>query len=390
MFNANLWCYVWDLEDEGIDHVVDRLHGEVGATGVSVATSYHSVEHWRVHAGVTPRIYRADGAVYFQPDAKRYAATRLRPIVAPAIKSRNPLARIADACARRHMHLRSWTVGAHNSALVARHKEMAVRNVFDDMNPTWLCPANPDVREYFRALIGDLSANYPLDAIELESFLFPAATHAHRHEKIGIEFGPADQFLLTLCFCPSCRQAASAADVDVDAAARSTKVRLEATFKAGRGSELSPDELLAEDEPIRQLDRWRTDSMTALIAALAKAGTVPLVLYDFGALSTMGGDLAALAPHADRYLGLCYTTEIDAINRTVKRLRAVKADPAAVERGFHTFAPVCPDAPTLVRQLTRAAELGVRSVNLYNYGIMPETNLDWVRQAIRAAARIAS
>ena len=45
MFNANLWCYVWDLEDEGIDRVVDRLHGEVGATGVSVATSYHSVEH---------------------------------------------------------------------------------------------------------------------------------------------------------------------------------------------------------------------------------------------------------------------------------------------------------------------------------------------------------
>ena len=389
MFQANLWCYVWDLEDEGIDAVLDRLHGQVGATGISVATSYHSVDHLRIHAGVSSRVYRADGGIYFQPDADHYAATRIKPIVAGGIKSRNPLARIAEACARRHMNLRSWTVCCHNSALVARHESMAVKNVFGVINPPRLCSANPDVRAYLRALVGDLSSNYPLQAVELEAALFADSAHYHRHQKTGIQFGPPERLLLNLCFCESCRQAASQAGVDVEAAARSAKVRLEKVFEAGRPGAMSIDNLLGEDGPIRRFCNWRLGAMAQLLAELKKSCRTKLVLYDESDRVTGESDLPVLAENVDAVLGFCYSPRIEDVEATIQRLSRAKKPPA-VEAGFHAFPPVCPDAPTLVREMTRAAELGVRSVNVYNYGIMPEANLDWVRQAIRSASRAAS
>ena len=78
MFQTNLWCYLWDLVDEGIDPVLDRLQGEAGATGVSVATCYHSVDQLRPHPGISPRTFRSAGGAQFQPASDRYAATRIR------------------------------------------------------------------------------------------------------------------------------------------------------------------------------------------------------------------------------------------------------------------------------------------------------------------------
>mgnify|MGYP005863561923 CR=1 FL=1 len=81
-FEINLWCYPWDLVDEGIDRVLDRLQGEAGVTGVSVATHYHAVDQLRPHGSVAPRRFRSAGGAQFQPEAAAYAATRYRPVVA--------------------------------------------------------------------------------------------------------------------------------------------------------------------------------------------------------------------------------------------------------------------------------------------------------------------
>src|SRR5205085_3889822 len=81
----------WDLIDEGIDRVLDRISGEIGCDGIQVTAVTGPVHVFRPHANVSPRTYRCDAAAYFQPDAKRYADSRLRPLPAAWIKSRNPL-----------------------------------------------------------------------------------------------------------------------------------------------------------------------------------------------------------------------------------------------------------------------------------------------------------
>ena len=216
MFQVNLWCYLWDLVDEGIDQVLDRLKGEAGATGISVATCYHSIDQLRCHPGVSPRTFRSAGGAQFQPDASSYEGTRIRPVVATWLGKRNPLAALADACQKRGLKLRGWTVCCHSSLGVARHPTCAVKDVFGDPNPTWLCPVNPDVREYLRAMVDDLTRNYAFDAIELERPSFDANPHAHAHHKIGFELGDVGRWLYHLCFCESCRQAAEIVARQVD------------------------------------------------------------------------------------------------------------------------------------------------------------------------------
>ena len=69
-----MWSYVWDFAYDELKRLLHYLKREIGLTAVSVATSYHSVEHLRPH-GTGPFIYRATGSVYFPPDRERYHRT---------------------------------------------------------------------------------------------------------------------------------------------------------------------------------------------------------------------------------------------------------------------------------------------------------------------------
>ena len=52
---AIVGCYLWDLLDEGVESVVDRLTGEIGATGVCVPATYHSIDKTRPHEAAHAR-----------------------------------------------------------------------------------------------------------------------------------------------------------------------------------------------------------------------------------------------------------------------------------------------------------------------------------------------
>jgi len=398
MFRANLWCYLWDLVDEGIDTALDIMQGQLGATGLSVATSYHSVEQLRPHAGVSPRIFRCEGGLNFQPASARYAATRLKPVVASWLGKRNPLERLASACQQRRMELRGWTVCCHSSLLVRRYPQMACKDVFGSINPTWLCPANPDVAEYLKALVADLSENYPFDAIELESATFDPARHAHMHRKAGLVAGPAEQLLLGLCFCESCRQQADRAGVDVTAVARSVHVRLERWLETGRPVAGSMGELLESDALLREMLDWRTEVVGRLVASLRAASRSKLVIYRMGDAWSAGADWRRLFSaegrddgdrQADALMILCYKPDVPGVEAAVADAVAITGGVEFVELGFDASPPATPDAPKLVRDLSRAAELGIGSVNIYHYGLIPPGRFAWVRQAIRAGRRVA-
>ena len=62
------------------------------------------------------------------------------------------------------MVVKAWTNGMHSTVHASAHPDCAVTNAFGDTFITSLCPANPDVRAYVRALAGDLG-RYPLEAI---------------------------------------------------------------------------------------------------------------------------------------------------------------------------------------------------------------------------------
>ncbi len=392
MFTAYMWCYPWDLIDEGIDEALDRIQ-ETGVNGICLATTYHSIEHLRMHEAFAgrERTYVYSGAAYFQPRLNRYKRTPLVPLVPGWLDERNPPGEIAAACEQRGLSMRSWTVCCHNSEMVSAWPDVGMRNVFGDINPTWMCPLNPDVGEYMRALVEELSSQYAFEAIELESPAFNPARHYHTHIKMGLPPGKVEEFLLNLCFCESCRHGARDAGIDVDQAADAVRTELERWFRTTEPNRGSLDEILDATPGLRAFVRWRIDAVADYLRRIKGTCTCDLVVYAERDVLTSALDLAAFRDEVDLAMLPCYSkadpVEPTDIEDAANWLSRQMAGPERTSIGLMTYPPAAPDAPTLARQVHRLAELGVRTVHLYHHGIMPGACLKWTQQALRKPRR---
>lgn len=386
MFQTYVSCHLWDLVDEGIDEVLGRLKGEAGADGVSVTVACPRVGLLRPHRGVSPRTFRSEGGLQFQPNKDAYAATRLRPVVAEWLRKTNPLAAVAEGCERLGLSLRGRIVGCHSEALASRHQFVAVKDVFGDLHPAWLCPSNPDVREYLRALVSDLSTLYPFAALEIEAASFPPAGGRNWGRETCADLGPTGEWLLGLCFCESCRQAATGEGIDAAAAARSATVLLERALATGEPVPKSVEALVASDQILGDYTAWGVRQVTGLIELLRGACRCRLVVRRAGDRLTTGSDFAAISAHCDALL----TSPLEPADEVEPVVQAAVADAGElgkVEVGVSACAPACPDSTTLVRALSTAARLGVRTAVVENYGLLPTRRLDWIKQAARYAVR---
>ncbi|TIW31783.1 MAG: hypothetical protein E5V71_21005, partial [Mesorhizobium sp.] len=106
----------------------------------------------------------------------------------------------------------------HNTRLGMLYPQAVTRNAFGDPNYYNLCPSHPDAHAYVRALAADITHTYKPDRIELESPSFMGFAHEYHHEKDGVGLTPEDDFLLSLCFCPSCLARAARAGIEGEAA----------------------------------------------------------------------------------------------------------------------------------------------------------------------------
>ena len=106
------------------------------------------------------------------------------------------------------MVVKAWTNGMHSTVHGSAHPDCAVTNAFGDTFITSLCPANPHVRAYVRALAGDLG-RYPLEAYLAESLCFMPFDHGYHHERTLVPISATVKYLLGLCCCRHCLAAAS-------------------------------------------------------------------------------------------------------------------------------------------------------------------------------------
>ena len=389
-FQIQVSCYPWDLDDEGIDEVLDRLQGEAGGTGITVAAMHPGVDILRPHAGVSPRRFRSAGDLQFQPDRQGYRSTRVRPAVAPWLRKRNPLTRLADACEQRGLSLRFWGLGNHAPATVAQDDAHAVKDVFGQVNPGWLCPTNLDVREYLREIARDLSEHYGIAGLELVGIGFPSRL-ALSEPVIGFEPGPTGRWLLNLCFCESCRQMAIRDGVDVEAAARRVLEYVEKMLAAGEPIDRPVEDLLTDEPVLAAYDRWRRDQVNSLVQVIRGAcDKTKLIVHRRTCPLWTGLEESAIQASCDGQLVPFADREVDTLAPAIE---AAVADVGSVERvevGLEVTTPPCPDAATLVSAMKRAVECGVRTIRVANYGLIPWSRLDWLHQAGRYARREAS
>src|SRR6202011_1985874 len=76
-----------------------------------------------------------------------------------------------------------------------------------------LCPSHPEVQQYLRALLKDLT-RYPLSSLLLEAFRYMDVVHGAHHERWSIPLPPLERELLAMSFAPSDITAAVRVGID--------------------------------------------------------------------------------------------------------------------------------------------------------------------------------
>lgn len=258
-------AFVWDLADEGIHEVLDRL-AQLGIDGVHLALAFHGGRFYCPHNHRHAMVHAPDGALYFQPLLSCYEA--LRPRVHPEYGSGVFVSRAREALHERGMSLTAWVVLLNNLTLSTSYPEATGINALGDRIEGSLCPSNPDVRTYAQALIEDLAHRVGVDAIELEDFSFGSHLSYMGARWVGIPIGPNLGYLISLCFCPHCRHRGEEANIEVGA----LKYHVERMVRQGLSGSMSDRRIGDEiSDPYNLFSRYaetRSDTIASLIDEL--------------------------------------------------------------------------------------------------------------------------
>lgn len=376
------WAYPWDVLDEGVETLTDRLDA-IGVGEINLATNYHHVQTFLPH-NPSRRTFFAKASSYFQP-GDGYG--RLEPIPNETMGDDDWLATIDDALAPTDVALSSWTIGCHNSRLGMAHPDVTLTSPHGDDLVFGLCPSHPDVREFLVALLADLDSRTDFERIELESFdYFYGTGFGWHHDKYHTRLGRLGEFLFGLCFCDHCRANAAERGVDVEGAREAAAATVDAIAEGRLPHDLDMAGWLDGHPAVRAYADVRTDTLANVFADLRAAVDADLGYY-VGFLGIEdawmhGADLRTLAEHLDYYTVITYVSSgAEAVNRYRTAAHLVGDADIDLHAGVTPGHPHVYDSATLTSIVDGLADEGAPRIAFYNYGLVPERNLEWIAEA---------
>jgi hypothetical protein len=396
--NHAVWIYPWDLLDEGIPNVLDRLQA-AGISGVNVAVNYHTGRFFLPHNPKRKLYYPEPGALYFEPDLKWYGESKIKPPISE-FASRKFYSSLREETSKRSMKLTAWSLGLHNTYIGEKYPETATINVFGDIDITSLCAANEDVRKYFFDLYSDLANNYHFDQILIESMEFMPFRHGYHHEVIGIPLTATEDFLMSLSFsAPLCKKAI-AAGIDINAVKDFVKGTLENGYSNAFSSksEISWVEL---DEAVggemKNFLDFREELVKSLlidISALIKRNNKSeLAILDFGPLYSMGPrnnswqsglNLEVVSSYADEVHPTFYFTDGLTFRKKVDEYVNLLGIVSGEVKMVPAIRAILPQVGSLeeLKEQVEYLKPHSKGMTFYNYGFMSYETLDWISKSI--------
>ncbi|AWT42396.1 MULTISPECIES: hypothetical protein [Streptomyces] len=382
---ASAFVYPWDVNG---DPEAPALIAGLGVRQVTLAAAYHSTR------ALTPRhprhrVVTAEyAAVLYRPGA-HWADRALRPYPAGDWAPGDAWGEAAAALAGAGLEVHTWVVLAHNSRLGAEHPDTSVVNAYGDRYPWAPCIAQPATRAYLVGLAAEAAVRPGAAGTELESLGWYGLAHLHAHDKTGgVGLGEAGQYLMSLCFCPACRDGYGRHGLDADRLAAAVRAGLEPVWRQEpeEGGWAGVEKLLGEplaaatrayrDETARTLQ----EDAVAAVRAAAPAGFQVLlhadpVSYHCGA--NAGVDPAHILSVAD---GVVVPCTGDPAPLTPF---AAQGRPDAVLAANLTVVSGMGGSPaTLAADAARARDLGATELRLYHAGLASDADLSAVRSAL--------
>ena len=378
MFELFLVAYPWDLPAEEVGGALDRLRGEVGVTGLSLWSAVAPTVE--LHASARrPRVFRTRGGVFFQPADRHYAQTRCQPIVSSWVTMGNPIATIAKACAARGLTLRVIVSASATGRMAERYPEFACRNAFGDESRTRLCLANAEVQTYLRGMALDLPGGTGVTALTLADFdiRWSDADDLHATAPLGL----LERSLSAVCFCESCAHRSRSAGIDVESARRAVEQSVNRAFEQGLCEGTSIDAFFADHESLAEHRRRQMEDLNSLLRKLKEACRCDLLLQR-----------TAIDTNSEAGSGLDLSIPSAVITPVEDAVQLPAVTPPRARRNelqLPATAAVGPAASRLVGILPDAAKAGYAAVQIDHYGLLSESALTTLKQAIRFARRSA-
>ncbi|MFH8939441.1 hypothetical protein [Streptomyces griseosporeus] len=382
---ASAFVYPWDVN--GDPEAPARIAG-LGVRQATLAAAYHSTR------ALTPRhprhrVVTAEYAAVLYPPGAHWADRALRPYPAGDWAPGDAWGEAAAALAGAGLEVHTWVVLAHNSRLGAEHPDTSVVNAYGDRYPWAPCIAQPATRAYLVDLAAEAAVRPGAAGTELESLGWYGLAHLHAHDKTGgVGLGEAGQYLMSLCFCPACRDGYGRHGLDADRLAAAVRAGLEPVWRQEpeEGGWAGVEKLLGEplaaatrayrDETARTLQ----EDAVAAVRAAAPAGFQVLlhadpVSYHCGA--NAGVDPAHILSVADGVVVPC-TGDPSPLTPF-----AAQGRPDTVLAANLTVVSGMGGSPaTLAADAARARDLGATELRLYHAGLASDADLSAVRSAL--------
>lgn len=396
MTETSFWVYPWDLADEGVGEALRRMQDAAGATTVNVATVYHTGKFLHVHNPKRRVVFPRSGTLYYQPSTDWHGHLKIQPPVWE--EAEGFWAELRGEAERLDLELCAWVLCLHNSGIGFSYPDCTVENAFGDRIFTDLCASNPDVREYLVAVLQDIASQLGPDRILLESLEYMPFRHDYHHEVVGVPTGPTVDFLMSLCFCPHCTEAAAQAGVDLTAVRSWTRETLEKHFADPYASRLEmgwSDLREAVGGEFAGLLELRQTALASLLAEISEmvreSSSARLAIGDFGPLYPNGPDgrawengvdLSRQLPLVDEVHPTFYFTDPEVHSRKVEQYVGLLAGERPMVAAIRAILPQTASEEDLRRQLKPLVP-HTTGFSFYNYGFMPLPTLEWIGAATR-------
>ncbi|GGX13690.1 hypothetical protein [Undibacterium macrobrachii] len=390
MAYRSLYTYAWDIADIGVSQFVDEMLG-MGITDVTIATAYHAGKFIRPHAKHPPRvIFPEDGVGYFDPNLQAYGEIKPQAHSDQAMRAVLP-ALLQDGRLKVH----AWTVLLHNTRLGTAFPQHTVKNAYGDPYVYSLCPMHTAVFDYAVNLCKDLSHQHALSSIVLETPGWQPYAHGYHHEFAQVASNPWLDNMLGMCFCDACTSAAKEKGIAIDALQTRVQANihsylaLPADAQTDQAASWTQSDLLSDPELLAFIS-MRQDRVTQLVSAIRAAipsecelAVIPTVQRPTAACWTEGSDLKALSEVAD-YLEIPFYEP--SANRAIadawESLRQI-GNPEKIRAILRPGLPDLNQGADLAPAIKGIQALGIRDFAFYNYGLLPQYQLDHLANTLK-------
>ena len=398
--------YASDFVDEGPEVVIERARDRAGLDALEMGAIYHHGRDLYPHNPRHRLLFLDGGACFFRPDMTAFAGHRIQPQLARMLDEIDPVRALVDRADAQGVGARAWTITLHNYTLGERYPEATAENAFGDRSLTDLCPANPDARAYARTVTAEL-ARTGVSTIVAESVSYMPFEHGFHHERQPYPLSETVLYLLGVCFCVHCQDAARSAGGDPGHARAYVREQLQLAI-AGEPSDL--DDVPLERDAIARLADGamacildgREQVVSSLVAQITQeveraAPACRFVFMDsLGATDAgnqsgplvvdtswrFGVDLRAVAGACHGISMMGYSRQQDRFTADALAYRERLGPDTDLSLVLRAMPPDCLVASDLPPKVQLARELGVDWLEFYTYGLMRLSGLDWIRAAL--------